>query len=121
AHTAWPWLVDGAGGQSGSTLLRDPVRLREIRIVTSGLELTSCSPAWCRVLVIGGDGVTRIDAMRPDGAGRRRIAGPEASAAITDVAVLDRFDVLAEQRPGSDVTGVQGLVVHDLATGRTVE
>jgi hypothetical protein len=119
--STWPWLVDGAGDRTGATRLRNPQTLQEIEVNTSGAELTTCSPAWCRVLVITGDGVARIDAMRPDGKDRRRIAGSEATAALTDVAVLDRFEVLAEPRPDSDLTGTEALVVHDLTAKRTVE
>jgi hypothetical protein len=119
--TTWPWLVDGAGDRTGTTRLRNPVTLRDVEVESSGAELTSCSPAWCRVLVITGEGVARIDEMRPDGSDRRRIAGSEATAAVTDVAVLDRFEVLAEPRPDSDLTGTEGLVLHDLAERRTVE
>jgi hypothetical protein len=113
--------VDGAGDRTGTTRLRNPVTLRDVEVESSGAELTSCSPAWCRVLVITGEGVARIDEMRPDGSDRRRIAGSEATAAVTDVAVLDRFEVLAEPRPDSDLTGTEGLVLHDLAERRTVE
>ena len=41
----------------------------------SATELVTCSPTWCRALVIAGDGPTRIDLMRPDGSDRRPIAG----------------------------------------------
>ena len=119
--TTWPWLVDGAGDRTGATGLRNPVTFKDVEVNTGGAELTTCSPAWCRVLVITGGGVARIDAMRPDGKDRRRIAGSEATAALTDVAVLDRFEVLAEPRPDSDLTGTEALVVHDLTSRTTVE
>ena len=59
--------------------------------------------------------------MRPDGSARRRIAGADASAAVIDVAVLDRFEILSQAGPGSDVTGVTGLRVYDISTGGTVD
>jgi len=64
-------------------------------------------------------GLTQIDTMRPDGSDRRRIAGPEALAALDDPAVLDRFEVLGRQLPDTGVTGAQGLVVHDLTENVT--
>jgi hypothetical protein len=67
------------------------------------------------------DALARIDLMRPDGSARRRIAGGQAQAAVNDVAVLDRFEVLAEPGPDADVTGTAALLVYDVATGRTVE
>ena len=67
---------------------------------TTGAELTTCGPVWCRVLVMNGDGLARIDVMRPDGSARQRIAGRRPRAALPDVAVLDRFEILSETRPG---------------------
>ncbi|MEV0898452.1 hypothetical protein [Actinoplanes sp. NPDC049802] len=120
ALSAWPWLTDDTGSQSGTVRMRNMTTGREVRAPVSGAEWTMCSPVWCRVMVMNGDGLARMDVMRPDGADRRRVAGPEAQAAVSDVAVLDRFEILSEPGPESDVTGVAGLVVHDLATGRTV-
>ncbi|MFI1990848.1 hypothetical protein [Actinoplanes sp. NPDC020271] len=54
------------------------------------------------------------------GADRRRIAGADALAAVVDVAILDRFEILSRTVPGSDVTGVAALRVYDLSTGNTV-
>jgi hypothetical protein len=121
AMTAWPWLTDGGGDQAGTTRLRNLATNRDTTIATSGPELNTCSAAWCRVLVMNGDGLARIDVMRPDGSARQRIAGSTASAAITDVAVLDRFEILSEAGPDSDLTGTEGLLVYDIATRRTVD
>jgi hypothetical protein len=121
ALTAWPWLVDGGGDQSGTTRLRNIATNRETPVESTGAELTTCAAAWCRVLVMNGDGLARIDLMRPDGSQRQRVAGGTASAAITDVALLDRFEILAEAGPDSDLTGTEGLLVYDLATHRTVD
>jgi len=50
-----------------------------------------------------------IDVMRPDGTGRRRIAGGRASASTADVALRDRFEVLSEG---------DRLLLYDLAKRR---
>jgi hypothetical protein len=121
ALTAWPWLTDGGGDQAGTTRLRNLATNRDTPVESSGAELVTCAAAWCRVLVMNGDGLARIDLMHPDGSARRRVAGSTAGAAITDVAVLDRFEILSETRPDSDLTGTAGLLVHDLRTDRTVE
>jgi hypothetical protein len=52
--------------------------------------------------------VTRLDLMRPDGSDRHRIAGGTASAAVSDVALLDRFEVFSTV----DATG-RSLLVYD--------
>lgn len=119
AMSAWPWLTDGAE-QAGTRRLRNLATNRDTEVRTSGAELTTCTPVWCRVTVMNGDGQARIDVMHPDGSARQRIAGGTASAAVTDVAVLDRFEILAEPQPNSDLTGTQSLLVHDIRAGRTV-
>lgn len=116
AMSAWPWLVDENEGR-----LRNLATGRDTTVTTSGPETVTCGPAWCRVLVITTDTLARIDLMRPDGSARRRIAGGDVQAAVADVAVLDRFEILAEPGPDADVTGTAALVVYDVASGRTVE
>lgn len=116
AMSRWPWLVDDAGGR-----LRNLATERDVQVSTSGPGQATCGPVWCRVMVMGGAGLVRIDLMHPDGSARRRVAGGGAQAAVTDVAVLDRFEILAEPGPESDVTGSAGLLVYDVATGRTVQ
>ncbi|WP_305789651.1 hypothetical protein [Symbioplanes lichenis] len=110
--TAWPWLTDGAGAlrslRTGASAGRP----------TTNTEQPVCSPVWCRVLVVTSGGLARIDAVRVDGTGRRRIAGPASRAAIDDVAVLDRFEVVSTPGPTSDVTGTEALDVYDLAADR---
>ncbi|MEV6305644.1 hypothetical protein AB0M02_39945 [Actinoplanes sp. NPDC051861] len=120
ALTAWPWLTDDVGGQAGAIRMRNMTTGEEKRVTATGPEWNMCVPTWCRVMVMSGDGLARIDMMRPDGTERRRIAGAGTQSAVSDVAVLDRFEVLSETRPDSDVTGTAGLVVHDLVTGKTV-
>jgi hypothetical protein len=118
--SAWPWLTDDTGAQSGEVRLRELTTGREVRVPFSGAEWGMCAPAWCRVMVMNGEGLVRIDVMRPDGSDRRRVAGKDTQAAVSDVAVLDRFEILSEPGPDFDLTGTAALVVHDLTTGRTV-
>lgn len=119
--SAWPWLVTATDDLTGATVLRNLETNRTVEVETGGNELTTCSPAWCRIMVMSGDGLERIDEMRPDGTARRRIAGGSARAALTDVAILDRFEILAEPEPTSELAGTERLVVHDLADRRTVD
>ena len=118
---AWPWLDDGAADGSAATLLRDRSTGREVTVPTTGAEFAACSPSWCRVVVTDGKGPARMDLMRPDGSGRRQIAGGTVRPAVADVAILDRFEILAEPRPESGRTGTAGLLVHDIRTGNTVD
>jgi hypothetical protein len=118
---SWPWLDDGASGGAAATLLRNMSTGREITVPTSGGEFAACSPSWCRVMVVNGDDLTRIDLMRPDGSERREMATGTARTAVPDVAVLDRFEILAEPGQYSDTSGTAGLLVYDIDTGDTVE
>jgi hypothetical protein len=120
ARSRWPYLVSAASGQSGTVAVRDPTQRRTVEVNASATELPTCSPTWCRVLLLGGDGPTRIDLMRPDGADRRRVAGGTASAALIDVAVLDRFEVLTQAGPEGPLASNQQLFLYDLTDRRTV-
>jgi hypothetical protein len=119
--TAWPWLADGFGDRTGTTRLRDMSGFRDVKVPSSGAELVTCTPTWCRLMVMNGEGVVRVEVMHPDGTGRERVAGGEAAAALTDVMLLDRFEVLSEARPDSDVTGSERLLVYDATTKGTVD
>ncbi|WP_127503763.1 hypothetical protein [Actinoplanes solisilvae] len=120
SQSAWPWLVDD-GSTSGEPRLRNLATNRDVAVANSGLAQLTCNPSWCRAMIMGEETPAAIELVRPDGSDRRRIAGGAAQAAVTDVAILDRFEILAEPGPASDVTGASGLVVYDLATGRTVD
>ncbi|MCO8277955.1 hypothetical protein M1L60_46025 [Actinoplanes sp. TRM 88003] len=119
-QSAWPWLVDD-GSTSGEPRLRNQSTGRDVKIAVSGLDVLTCGPVWCRAMVMGDEVLTRIDLVRPDGADRRKIAGSAAQSAITDVAVLDRYEVLSEPGPDTELTGAAALVVYDITTGRTVD
>jgi hypothetical protein len=120
--SAFPWLVDGVNQAAGATRLRDLTTGREVAVARAGRRATTaCGPAWCRVAALAKDGSNRIDLMHPDGSGRERIAGDAASTIITDATPLDRFEVLAQVGPTSELTGNNQLIVFEIATRQTVE
>ncbi len=119
--SAWPWLTDGKD-QTSRARLRNFETGRDVEVDTGrGTELLTCGPAWCRVMVVGDGGIARMDLMRHDGSARKTVADGAASAVGTDVAVLDRFELLFETRAGADGVSTSALLVHDLTTARTVE
>lgn len=120
AMAAFPWLVSAESGQAALPRLRDWKNHRELTVPATGTELVTCGSAWCRVLVVSADGPARTDLMRPDGSERRRMAGGAAMAAVTDVAVLDRFEVITEAGPDTIPTSSQILYVYDLVKQQTV-
>jgi len=120
--SAWPWLVDGATTTLGATALRDAVTGREVRVArAAGLATTSCSPTWCEDVTQERDGGTRVELRRPDGSDRVRVPADAVAPAIGDVAPLDRFEVLSQTGPTTDVTGTGPLLVFELDTRRTVQ
>ncbi|HEY2948215.1 MAG TPA: hypothetical protein VGJ53_07425 [Micromonosporaceae bacterium] len=121
AMTRWPWLVSAGAGQAGPTRLHNLVSGQEVTIGGPATELVTCSPSWCRALVLAGDGSpSRTDLVRPDGTDRRRIAGSTTTAALIDVAVLDRFEVLTRAGAEGPPTSSQELLLYDVKQRRTV-
>jgi hypothetical protein len=118
---AWPWLVSAGSGQAGPVDLLDLVGGRRIHVPAAQTELLTCTPGWCRVLVLSGTGgPARVDLMRSDGTARRRVAGAQASASTADVALLDRFEVLSQSGATGSPASSQQLMLYDAASGRTV-
>jgi hypothetical protein len=116
ALSAWPWLVEEGGAR-----LRNMATARDTEVAVSGPELVTCDPEYCRGVALGDGDEARIDVFQPDGSARRQVADGTAQAAVADVAILDRFEILTEPRPDSDLTGTAALVVYDLWAGRTIE
>jgi hypothetical protein len=117
ALSAWPW-VTSAGTQGGSVELRNLVTGERRTVAGEPNELMNCSPAWCRVMIIGSGGLpARTDVMRPDGSDRKRMAAGAISSAVLDVALVDRFEVLAQAYTGG--TGALKLMLFDVPSGRS--
>jgi hypothetical protein len=112
--TAWPWLTS-TGDRVTSLQLLNLANGRTVDVPMSATELVGCTPNWCRAVVVGPNGgPTRFDLMRPDGSDRHRIAGASATAAVSDVAQLDRFELLSL----GDATR-QSLLLYDDKTRTT--
>ena len=97
ALSAWPWLTSAGGSQGGSVELRNLVTGERRTVSGAANELVNCGPVWCRVMIIGAAGrPARTDVMRTDGSDRKRMAAGTISSAVLDVALVDRFEVLAQ-------------------------
>ncbi|GAA2704666.1 hypothetical protein [Actinoplanes palleronii] len=120
ALSAWPWAVDGQTAARGATTLRNLATGQTVAVPTADRTVAACSPSWCQMVSLNTDGYARIDLSHPDGSARRKVAEGTFETAIADVAVLDRFEVLARVGPQSDLSGNQELLIHDLKTRRTV-
>jgi hypothetical protein len=121
ALAGWPWLVSTGSSQRGPMRLRNLDTGRTVTVDADGDVPDQCGPSWCRVFVLNGDDPVRSDLIRPDGADRRTVADNGETAAIADVAVLDRFEVLAgDSSTLATAVGGQRLVVYDLETRQLV-
>jgi hypothetical protein len=119
--SGWPWLVSAGSGQAGPVDLVNLTDGRKVHVPAAQTELVTCSPAWCRVLVLSGSGgPARLDLMRSDGSDRRRMAGGQASSSTADVALLDRFEVLSQSGATGSVTSSQEVMLYDAADKKTV-
>lgn len=120
AMSAWPWLVSVGSGQAGPVDMVNLKTKAQVKVPAGATELVTCSPVWCRVLVISGTGgPARIDLMRADGTDRRKVASGNASPAVMDVALVDRFEVLSVDSATGSPTSSQELLLYD-AVGQAV-
>lgn len=116
ALSAWPWMTSAGGSQGNSVELRN-LLTGERRYATGGTdEILNCGPVWCRVMLIGAGGLpARTDVMRPDGSDRKKMAAGTISSAVLDVALVDRFEVLAQTAS----SGVLKLLLFDVPSARS--
>ncbi|BEL03537.1 hypothetical protein Q0Z83_017280 [Actinoplanes sichuanensis] len=118
--SAWPWAVDGQTAATGATTLHNLTTGQEVTVPTGRRAVTACSPGWCEVVSLNADGDTRIELSHADGSARRTIAEGTFQTVISDVAVLDRFQVIGRVGPQSELSGNQELLVYDLTDRSTV-
>lgn len=118
--SAWPWLANGAGQPAGTTALTNMTTHQTITVPGTGLHTTTCDPVWCQIVTLTRDLAPRTDLMHPDGSTRLHIPGVTVPA-TSDVAPLNRFEILSATGPYSNATGTSQLLIFDLATRRTVQ
>ena len=113
--TTPPWAVTAGAGRGKPVQLVNLTTNQKVTVNTAPTETAACGPTWCRFAVVDDGGLVRLDLQHPDGSGRRRIAGPEATPAVDQVALLDRFVPLKTDVPGAGV----GLSLYDIDSGKT--
>jgi hypothetical protein len=114
ALSAWPWAVTVNGARGQPAALFNYETNTKVELPTTDRESATCGPTWCRIGVFDNDALVQLDLVRPDGTGRRRIAGGEATPTIVDVMLLDRWVPLATDSGSSNT----GLAVYDVTTGQ---
>lgn len=118
--SARPWVIDGQAASAGASTLRNLDTGATVTVPTGPLTVTACSPSWCEMVSLDEDVDTRIEMSHPDGSARRTVAEGTVGTVISDVAVLDRFEVFGRAGPQSELSGNQELLVHDLTDRKTV-
>ncbi len=119
ALSAWPWLVT-APGAAGT-----PMRLQNLgtgavtAVTVPPSTQATCSPTWCRAVPDNGGG-TETDLLRPDGSDLRVIDDSGAAAIDSDVALLDRFEVLMTITSSNARITVSRLALYDIKAKRSV-
>jgi hypothetical protein len=117
--SAWPWLVT-APGAAGT-----PMRLHNLgtgavtQVNVPANRQAACSPTWCRIVPDRAGG-SETDLLRPDGSDRRVIGDSGAAAIDSDVALLDRFEVLMSVKPSNTQITVSRLALYDITAKRSV-
>ena len=117
----WPWLSNGVVSSTGTTTMRNVTTGQDVAVPTTSRGVTACSPTWCQIVSITKAGDSRIQLVRPDGADPHTVATGTPETVISDVAVLDKFEVFANLTPTSELTGNVQLLMYEIKTRRTVE
>jgi hypothetical protein len=117
--TAWPWLTSAIGTVDGANELLNPRTGERVAVSAGDGRQATCTPAWCRVVTATANG-TDTYLQRPDGRDRRRVTAGGESAALTDVALLDRFEMLATPLTIDPDVATQRLALYDLRSRRKV-
>jgi hypothetical protein len=118
--TTWPWLTTSPGA-GGRTQLDNLTTGAHRTVPAPPNQMLTCTPAWCRMVADNVQNATGIDLIRPDGTDRRRIGDADATALADDVALRDRFEVLATPTPTSSPTIViERIRLYDIAHRRSV-
>jgi hypothetical protein len=119
--SAWPWIVDGVTSGGGASTLRNLTTGQSIRVPSSSRGVSACGPTWCQIVSLNKNGDGRIEVMHPDGSARRTAGTGSEATVITDVAVLDRFEVISQQTATSALTGDIELLAYDVTTHSTIQ
>jgi hypothetical protein len=119
--TAWPWLTTSPGATGNRSVLENLATGGHRAIPARGGQMITCTPAWCRVIAGNVQGADGIELMHPDGTDLQRLGTADSTAISDDVALRDRFEVLADPTPTSSPTIViERVYLYDLAARRTV-
>ncbi|WP_422771374.1 hypothetical protein ACN28C_32930 [Plantactinospora sp. WMMC1484] len=115
----WPYLI--SIGSGGPIRLHNVVERQTTQVAANPDEVVTCSPSWCRLLVVPLQGQPQSLLIRPDGGDRQVVPPDTALPSVVDVAALDRFEVLTEGNADNPEQSSRVLYLYDITQRRTVE
>jgi len=119
--TAWPWLTTSPGATGDHAELDNPTTGARVTVPAPDGQMITCTPVWCRLIADNAQQTQRIELMHPDGTGRQVLGDANSTALSDDVALRDRFEVLADPTPTSSPTIViERVWLYDLTRRRSV-
>jgi hypothetical protein len=119
ALSAWPWLVTAPSASDAPTRLRNLLTGANITAAVPANKMATCSPTWCR-LIPDNASVTTTELVRPDGSDQRVIGDADTAAIDSDVALLERFELLMTTKDSAAQLVVSKLALYDIQTRRTI-
>jgi hypothetical protein len=116
----WPWLVTAPSASDQPTRLQDLLTGQTVTVNAPANKQVTCSPTWCRMIPDNAAQATETDLIKLDGSDPRVIGDANAAAIASDVAMLDRFEVLMSIVNSSGRVAVSKLALYDIASKRSV-
>jgi hypothetical protein len=120
AMSRWPWLVTAPSASDQPTRLQNLATGQTLTVKVPANKQVTCSPTWCRMIPDNAAQATETDLIRPDGSDLRVIDDGKAAAIASDVALLDRFEILMAVLNDTGSIPVSRLMLYDIARKRAV-
>jgi hypothetical protein len=119
--TAWPWATSSAAGAPGDVDLVNLVTGEHRTARASANQFLSCTPIWCRVTTpVNNNTDATVVLQHPDGSDVVGYADQSLAPANSDVALLDRFEVVESKGNPNLATPTVTLWMHDLRDGKNI-
>ena len=120
--TVWPWVTSSVGGGVAGNVDMFSLVTGEHRTVPGRTnQYLNCTPTWCRVTTIAAQNTSlSVTWEHPDGTNVVALANHTLSPVNTNVALLNRFEVVESAAEAAAASPGHRILLHDLATGRDV-
>jgi len=118
---AWPWLTTSPGAAGDHAELENLTTGARRAVSAAPGQMISCTRVWCRLTANNARETQRIQLIHPDGSDRQQLGDANSTALGDDVALRDRFEVIANPTPASGPTvAIERVYLCDLTGHRSV-